>query len=321
MKTNLITGITGQDGAYLARRLLDNGEHVVGIVRSLNSLSPLKLQYLGIESRITYEECDLQDMSALSRLFEKHQPGVIYHLAAQSAVSLSFDQPIGTMTFNILSTLNLLETIRRYDRSIRFYQASSSEMFGKVQNLPVTETTPMHPRSPYAVSKASSHWTAINYRESYGMFVSCGILFNHESHLRPRNFFIKKVIAESLLIAAGKQDLLKVGNLDIRRDFGYAPRYVEAMHLMMQQSSPDDFLICSGRSVSLREIVGHVFQRLSIDLSKLAVDKSLYRPVDIEDMYGSNSKARSRLNWHYDTDFMEVLDLLIREEQAALQMT
>ncbi len=274
MKTAIITGITGQDGAYLSQLLLEKGYRVVGFARTCKKSSLTKLAYLGIRDRITFEECNLLDLSNILKLIKKYDPDEIYNLAAQSSVKASFDQPIATIEFNIISVINLLEAIRLVNRDIRFYQASSSEMYGKVEDLPITEKTPMHPLSPYAISKAAAHWIAINYRESYGIFTCCGILFNHESILRDKNFFIKKAIMDSIEISRGQRDMLNVGNVEIYRDFGYAPRYVEAMWLMLQAESPNDYIICSGRSIRLRDILGHIFRRLEIDESKIVVDPS-----------------------------------------------
>jgi GDPmannose 4,6-dehydratase len=187
-------------------------------------------------------------------------------------------------------------------------------MFGRVKNLPINEGSVIHPVSPYAISKVAAHYTCVNYRESYDMFISCGILFNHESYLRNDSFFVKKVISESLEISLNKKDYLNVGNIDIKRDFGYAPKYVEAMHLMLQQETASDYLVCSGQSVSLKEIIYYVFDRLNISKSKCIIDKALYRPSDIEDIYGTNEKAKKELNWQYDLDFFAVLDILIEEE-------
>jgi GDPmannose 4,6-dehydratase len=187
-------------------------------------------------------------------------------------------------------------------------------MFGKVGKLPITETSLIHPLSPYAISKVAAHYTCVNYRESYGLFICCGILFNHESYLRSNGFFVKKVIRESLEISYNKRTNLQVGNIDIKRDFGYAPKYVEAMYLLLQQEKPSDYLICSGQSVSLREIIYYVFDKLNIDRSLCVINKKFYRPADIEDIYGNNEKAKTELSWQYDLDFFAVLDLLIEEE-------
>ena len=314
MKTAIITGITGQDGSYLAKLLLNKEYRVIGILRSYNNSALARLNLVLDSQHIIFEECDLMDISSIFKLLHKYQPDEIYNLAAQSSVGLSFEQPIGTIHFNTVSVLNLLESIRLVNKAIKFYQASSSEMFGRVKNLPITESTTMHPLSPYAISKASSYWTVINYRESYGLFASNGVLFNHESPLRSNNFFVKKVILESIKISKGLQQVLRVGNIDIKRDFGYAPDYVNAMWLMLQEVQSDDFLICSGKSISLREIIYFVFGRLGLDRNRLEIDHALYRPTDIEDMYGDNSKAKRILSWNYNTSFFDVLDLLIEKE-------
>jgi GDPmannose 4,6-dehydratase len=313
-KTALITGITGQDGAYLSRLLLQNDYKVVGLVRSNKKASLYGLEYLGIEKDIVFEECDLMDMPQLIRLMRTYEPTVVYNLAAQSSVSLSFQQPVGTINFNITSVLNLLEAIRLVNPAIRFYQASSSEMFGRVLNLPVSEQTPLYPLSPYAISKATAHWMAINYREAYGLFTCCGILFNHDSYLRQATFFTKKVIQEAIAIKYQGQKQLEVGNIDVRRDFGFAPKYVEAMYLMMNQDTAGDYLICSGQSVLLKDIITHIFNRLEIPLSKIVVNPAFYRPTDIEDMYGNPEKAHKELGWDYNLTYFEALDMMLEEE-------
>jgi GDPmannose 4,6-dehydratase len=318
MKTAIITGITGQDGAYLAELLLANGYRVLGLTRGYNNESLKNLAYLGIVDKVVIEECDLLDISSIMRNISKYQPNEIYNLAAQSSVGLSFSQPIGTISFNTMSVLNLLEAIRTVKPDIKFYQASSSEMYGRVNNLPITEESVLHPLSPYAISKASSHWTVVNYRESYNLFACCGIFFNHESFLRSKDFFIKKVILGALKISRKQQDVLRVGNIDIKRDFGFSPKYVEAMYLMLQQDTAQDFLICSGESLSLREIIYYIFDKLGIDRNKLVVDPALYRPNEIQNIYGDNQKAKKILNWNYDMNFFNVLDILIDEEEKNL---
>jgi GDPmannose 4,6-dehydratase len=248
-------------------------------------------------------------------ILKEHQPDEIYNLAAQSSVAQSFENPSETINFNINSVLNILESIKIIDKSIRFYQASSSEMYGKVNSLPITEETPMHPLSPYAVSKSAAHWITINFRESYNLFACCGIMFNHESFLRGEQYFIKKIIRQSLEMKHSRRDSINVGNIDVRRDFGYSPRYVEAMWRMLQQDTPDDYIICSGKSISLREIIIYVFDKLGISLDNLVIDRSLYRPNDILNIYGDNSKAREKLRWDYSVDFIDILDILIEEEE------
>jgi len=314
MKKAIITGITGQDGAYLSKLLSNKGYEVIGLSRSYNPANLIGLNYLGIKDKIIIEKCDLLDLSNLIKIVKKYSPDEIYNLAAQSSVGLSFQQPIGTINFNTVSVLNLLEAIRNNSQKIKFYQASSSEMFGKINSLPIKEDHFFHPLSPYAISKASAHWLTVNYRESYKIFTCCGILFNHESYLRSNDFFIKKVLKTALDIKNGVQSVLKVGNIDIKRDFGYAPKYIEAMWLMMQQEKPDNYIICSGKSISLRKIICYIFDKLNISHEKILVDEKLYRPSEIDDIYGDNSKAKNNLSWNYDMDFFDVLDILIMEE-------
>lgn len=320
-KVALITGISGQDGAYLSKLLLHKGYKVVGLVRSSIESDLFGLNYLGIRDKITIEQCDLLDITQIIKVLSNAEPDEIYNLAAQSSVSQSFEQPIGTISFNTLSVLNILEAIRMVNKHVKLYHASSSEMFGKLKHLPLTEDTEFHPTSPYAVSKAAAHWSCVNYRESYGLFICCGILFNHESFLRKRNFFVKKVISSALDIKQGKKEYLQVGNIDIYRDFGYAPRYVEAMYLMMQQTDPSNYLICSGKSVSLRYIINYVFEKFDIDISRLTVSKDLYRPSEIENIFGDPGKAKAELNWKYDMSIEQVLDQLVVEEILNYNLT
>ncbi|MEY2917349.1 MAG: hypothetical protein RIS73_1063 [Bacteroidota bacterium] len=314
MNVAIITGITGQDGAYLSKLLLEKNYKIIGLVRSKNSSSLRGLNYLNITDQITIEECDLTDISQILRIFKEYQPTEIYNLAAQSSVSLSFSQPIGTFQFNTLSVFNLLEAIKQFNTKIKFYQASSSEMFGEVKHLPSTEDTEFHPKSPYAISKAAAHWTCVNYRESYNLFVCCGILFNHESHLRTDTFFVKKVIREAIKIKKGLSDTLTVGNLNIKRDIGYAPIYVEAMYKMMQQPAADSYLICTGSSVSLQYIAEYIFNKLEVPTSAIVSDKKLYRPSEINDIYGSNKHINISLNWQYNLTIENLLDILVDEE-------
>ncbi|RMD99003.1 MAG: SDR family oxidoreductase [Bacteroidetes bacterium] len=316
-KTALITGITGQDGAYLSQFLLGKGYRVIGLVRSYLNPRLKGLAYLGIDKEVELEYCDLQDHSQIINLIARLKPDEIYNLAAQSSVSTSFAQPISTIHFNIISVLYLLEAIKLVNQDIRFYQASSSEMYGKPATLPIQENSVLHPLSPYGISKASAHWIAINYREVHSLFTSCGILFNHESFLRSENFFVKKVLRQAIEIKKGQREVLEVGNIDIRRDFGYAKEYVKAMWLMLQQDTPDDYIICSGKSVSLREIIEHIFGRLGIPMDRLVVSKDLFRPTEIMDNYGDNSKARTNLNWEYNLSFFDVLDILLEEEMRS----
>jgi len=313
-KTAIITGISGQDGAYLSKLLLEKGYKVVGTSRSILEGNFDKLRLLSIAKQVVIEECDLLEPSIVIALISKYKPDEIYNLSAQSSVGVSFKQPIGTINFNIVSVLNLLEAIRIVKPNIKFYQASSSEMYGKVSNLPVKINTPMHPLSPYAISKASAHWIVINYRESYGLFSCNGVLFNHESFLRSSGFFVKKVISESVQNRNNPGWILKVGNIDIKRDFGYSPNYVEAMWLMLQAKTPNDYIICSGKSITLRSIIEYIFNKLNISLDRIVIDEELIRPTEIEDMFGDNSPAKKELGWNYNLDFFHILDVLIQQE-------
>jgi GDPmannose 4,6-dehydratase len=314
LKTAIISGISGQDGAYLSALLLKNNYRVIGLIRNKQQTSLQGLAYLGISENIELITCDLLDKQSLISIIEKYEPDEIYNLAAQSSVSVSFEKPIATFEFNTISVFNFLEAIKTINPKIKFYQASSSEMCGKVNQLPITENSILHPLSPYATSKVAAHFTCINYREGYGMYVACGILFNHESYLRSENFFVKKVLQQSINISRGKQDIIEVGNIDIKRDFGYSPQYVEAMYKMLQQENASDYLVCSGQSISLREIIYYVFDALSIPKDKCIVNPKLYRPNEILDIYGDNTKAKNELNWQYEYSFYQVLDLLLAEE-------
>jgi len=284
-------------------------------VRSRSSANLSRLNYLGIQDKVQIQECDLTDLSQVIKVLSQVQPLEIYNLAAQSSVGLSFQQPIGTIQFNINSVVNILEAIRLLNGEMKFYQASTSEMFGTVEQLPIKEDSKLHPLSPYAISKIAAHHITVNYRESYNLYACCGILFNHESYLRGENFFVKKVIRSAINILYGEQEYLELGNLNIKRDFGWSEKYVEAMWLMLQQENPEDYVIASGRSVWLKDVVEYVFDKLKIDRSKIRVNTQLLRPTDIEDIYGSSEKARQKLNWHYDMDFFTVLDKLIEEEK------
>jgi GDPmannose 4,6-dehydratase len=314
----IISGISGQDGAYLAAYLLDKGYTVVGLTRSYTSTALSKLKKLGIDQLITIDECDLLDYSSIIRIITKYNPHEFYNLAAQSSVAASFNQPIGTIQFNVISVLNILEAIKSINPKIRFYQASSSEMFGNVSQLPVTENTILNPVSPYAISKASAHWIVKNYRESYGLYACSGILFNHESYLRDDLFFIKKVIISAIKIQNGTLKKLFVGNIDIKRDFGSSKDYVQAMFAMLQQNKPDDFIIASGKSILLKNIVEFIFNYFKIPLDKYEIDSKLYRPSEIPDMYGDSSKAKIELGWNYNRDFLDVLVEIMEEVKTDL---
>jgi GDPmannose 4,6-dehydratase len=313
-KKALITGISGQDGAYLSKFLLEKDYSVIGLLRPDTEESLSGLKYVKVLDQVTLRKCNLLNINDIISILAEFQPSEIYNLAAQSSVGISFIQPWETINFNILSVLNLLEAIKKVDKSIRFYQASSSDMFGNIESLPITVKSIIHPSSPYGISKASAHWIAVNYRESYGIYTCSGILFNHESYLRTANFFVKKVIINAIEIAEGSRDIIQVGNIDFRRDFGYAPDYVQAMWMMLQQEKPKEYTICSGVSVSLREILYYVFDKLDIPKDKIVIDKNLFRPNDIYNIYGDNTSAKNELGWENNKTFFEVLDLLVKEE-------
>ncbi|MEP6645552.1 MAG: GDP-mannose 4,6-dehydratase [Saprospiraceae bacterium] len=314
IKIALINGITGQDGAYLSEYLLSKGYRVIGIRRS-NSSSVYRLEYLKTIRDIEIITADLSILSVCNEVIEKYRPDEFYNLAAQSSVSYSFEHPIETINYNIFSVINLLEAIRKVNPEVKFYQASSSEMFGKSLNLPITNESTFHPISPYGISKATGHWLVSQYREAYGLFGSSGILFNHESYLRTDTFFVKKVIKTALLIQKGFMQTLFVGNIDIKRDFGFAKEYVKAIWLILQMNEPGDFQVCSGTSISLRDIAYYVFDSFDIDRDKIIQDPALFRPTDIEDMYGDNSEIKLKGGWIYDLTFYDVLEILMAEEK------
>ncbi|MFZ2322557.1 MAG: GDP-mannose 4,6-dehydratase [Ignavibacteriaceae bacterium] len=317
MKTAIITGITGQDGAYLSKLLLEKGYKVIGITRSLQSGNINGLNFLGVQNDVELIEANVFDLSNIIRLLEKYKPTEFYNLAAQSSVGLSFEQPIGTLEYNIISIANILEAIRIVDKSIKVYQSSSSEMFGNVQKelLPVDENFIIHPASPYAISKASSHWICVNYREAYKLFISSGILFNHESVLRRPNFVTKKIVSGALKIKNAQLDMLKVGNTSIMRDWGYAPKYVEAMWTMLNIDKPGDYIICTGEPHTLQEFIEKVFNKFGLDSAKyVKSDASLLRPVDLEVIYGNPAKAKTELNWSYNLSFDDLIEKLTEDE-------
>lgn len=317
MRTAIITGITGQDGAYLTKILLEENYKVIGITRNLHSGNFLGLKYLNVFDEVELVEANLLDFSNIIRLLEKYHPDEIYNLAAQSSVGLSFEQPIGTLEFNIISTANILEAVRIINKEIKVYQSSSSEMYGNVDSskLPIDETFILHPSSPYGISKAAAHWIAVNYREAYNMFISCGILFNHESVLRRPNFVTKKILSSAIKIKNAEMDYLTVGNTSIRRDWGYAPEYVKAMWKMLSSDVADDFVICTGENHSLQEFIDRVFMKLNLDPNRFVKkDQSLFRPVELDLIYGNPYKARKKLNWNYKISFDELIDKLIEDE-------
>ncbi|MBC8488096.1 MAG: GDP-mannose 4,6-dehydratase [Bacteroidetes bacterium] len=315
MKKALITGITGQDGAYLSKFLIEKGYQVFGIIRNSPKTNIKRLQFLGIDDRVELIPASLLDLSNILRILKMIKPDEIYNLASQSSVGLSYDQPIYTIEFNTLSTLNMLEAIRLTELETRFYQASSSEMYGQVQSLPVTEDTPFHPVSPYGVSKASAHWICVNYRKSYGLFCCCGILFNHESVLRQDHFVTKKIISTAVRISNRSREKLALGNIKIARDWGYAPKYVKEMWNMLNQETPDDYIIATGKSYSLEYFVETVFSYLGLNWKEhTIIDKKLYRPSELENIFGNTGKAKRKLGWKYNLSFENLIATLIKDE-------
>lgn len=317
MKIAIITGITGQDGAYLANFLLNKGYSIIGLIRNNSRTNMKNLRYLDIDDKINFIKIDLLNLPNIVRIMEKNEIDEIYNLAAQSSVGLSFNRPIETLEFNIVSTAKLLEAMRITNPKIKFYQASSSEMFGNVKkkNLPINENFLLRPISPYGISKAASHWITVNYREAHNLFAVCGIFFNHESVLRNKNFVTKKIINTAVKISMNLADELRLGNIKVYRDWGYAPKYVEAMWLMLQKDNPDDYIISSGEVHSLEEFIVKVFEKLNLDVDKFVkIDESLYRPNDLEINYGDNSKAKNKLNWKYNMSFDQLICKLVDDE-------
>jgi len=298
MKLALICGISGQDGSYLARLLLDKGYEVHGTARDAQIASFSNLHLLGIADRITFHSMALNDFRSVLQVLSKVQPDEIYSLAGQSSVGLSFDQPVETLESISVGTLNLLEAIRFLDRPIKLYNAGSSECFGNTDGQPANEETPFRPRSPYAVAKATAFWEVANYREAYNLFACTGILFNHESPLRPERFVTQKIVKAACHIAAGSNEKLHLGNITIARDWGWAPEYVEAMWLMLQQEIANDFVIATGESNKLEDFVAAGFQAVGLDWREHVInDPALFRPSEIMISRGDASKAFRVLGW------------------------
>ncbi len=315
MRRALITGVTGQDGSYLADLLLEKGYHVVGMVRRSSTETFDRIEHL--RDRMVIRQGDLLDQLSLIRLIEEEQPDEIYNLAAQSFVPTSWSQPVLTAEFTGVGVTRVLDAIRLVNPKIRFYQASSSEMFGKVREIPQKETTPFYPRSPYGVAKAYGHFITVNYRESYGIFACSGILFNHESPRRGKEFVSRKVTNAAALIKLGLQDKLVLGNLDAKRDWGYAGDYVRAMWLMLQQEQPGDYVIATGEVHSVRELVELAFERVGLDWHEfVASDKDLYRPAEVDFLIGDYAKAKEKLGWEPRVSFRELVEMMVDADLA-----
>ena len=333
-KKALVTGITGQDGAYLAQLLLEKGYAVTGTYRRSSSVNFWRIEELGIERdpNLTLVEYDLTDLSSGIRLIESADPDEVYNLAAQSFVGVSFEQPVATAAITGLGPVHLLEAIRIIKPSARFYQASTSEMFGKVQAIPQVEDTPFYPRSPYGVAKLYAHWMTVNYRESYGIFGASGILFNHESPLRGREFVTRKITDSVAKIVLGKLDVLELGNLDAKRDWGYAREYVEGMWRILQADAPDTFVLATNRTESVRDFVTMAFKAAGIDIAWRGSDASetgvcsnsgkllvrispkFYRPAEVELLIGDPAKAKRVLGWAPETTLEQLCAMMVEAD-------
>jgi GDPmannose 4,6-dehydratase len=319
-KRALITGITGQDGSYLAELLLDRGYDVYGMVRRSSAPNVWRIAHL--LDRLTLKPADLLDQLSLLRLIDEVRPQEIYNLAAMSFVPASWDQPMLTGEFNSQGVTRMLDAIRQVDSTIRFYQASSSEMFGKVREVPQTELTPFYPRSPYGVSKVFAHYITVNYRESYGLFAVSGMLFNHESPRRGLEFVTRKVTDGVARIKLGLTDTLSIGNLDAHRDWGFAGDYVRAMWLMLQQDQPEDYVIATGVSHSVKELVEIAFARAGLDWRRhVRQDPSLLRPAEVDHLLGDATKARKTLGWAPSVDFKGLVEMMVDADLERLEQT
>ncbi len=319
-KTALITGVTGQDGSYLAELLLEEGYRVVGMTRRSSTATNERIAHLF--DRIEVVQGDLLDQASLVEALRDLRPAEVYNLGAQSFVPTSWNQPVLTGEVTALGVTRLLEAIRQVDPSIKFYQASSSEMFGKVRETPQTETTPFHPRSPYGVAKTYAHYLTVNYRESYGLFATSGICFNHESPRRGREFVTRKVSDGAARIKLGLQSELRMGNLDADRDWGFAGDFVRAMWLMLQQSEPDDFVIATGSANTVRTLCDIAFGRVGLDYRDYVVtDPAFIRPAEVDRLLGDPSKARRQLGWEPKVDFEELVAMMVDADLERLRGT
>jgi GDPmannose 4,6-dehydratase len=312
-KRALITGITGQDGSYLAELLLEKGYEVYGMIRRLSAPNHWRIQHLA--DRITLKPADLLDQLSMIKLIEDVRPHELYNLAAMSFVPASWDQPMLTGEFNAQGVTRILDAVRRVDPSIRFYQASSSEMFGKVREVPQSELTPFYPRSPYGVSKVFAHYITVNYRESYNLFAVSGMLFNHESPRRGLEFVTRKVTDGVARIKLGLTDTLPMGNLDAERDWGYAKDYVHAMWLMLQQERADDYVIATGVSHSVRSLIEIAFGHAGLDWRRhVTLDPSLIRPAEVDQLLGDSTKARTQLGWTPSVTFKQLVEMMVEAD-------
>ena len=314
----LITGITGQDGSYLAEFLLDKGYEVAGLVRRSSMVTFERIAHL--QDRITIVSGDLLDEASLIEALQQNRPHEVYNLAAQSFVQTSFGQPVLTGETTALGVTRMLDAIRIVDPGIRFYQASSSEMFGKVRQVPQNEDTPFHPRSPYGVAKVYGHWITVNYRESYDLHASSGILFNHESPRRGMEFVTRKITHAVAAISLGRQHELRLGNLDSMRDWGFAGDYVKAMWLILQQDEPGDYVVCSGETHSVREFCELAFAHLDMDYRDyVVIDQAFMRPAEVDLLVGDPSRAATVLGWHREVGFQDLIAMMVDADMDLLQ--
>ena len=337
MKRALITGITGQDGAYLSKLLIDKGYKVFGTVRRSTSEKFLNLKYLNVFEKIKFYDFDLLELSNIQSVIKETRPHEIYNLAAQSFVPTSFQVPIVTTDINSLGTLRILDSINSINKKIKFYQASTSEMFGKVVQIPQSEKTPFYPRSPYGVSKVFSHWITINYRESYNIHASSGILFNHESPLRGSEFVTKKITSTLTRIKYGSKETLKVGNINAKRDWGYAGDYVYAMWLMLQKENPDDYVISTGKTYSVRQFIDLTLNYLNLNYkwvgkgmnervvnkengkTIIRIDKEFFRPAEVDLLIGNPGKAKRQLKWKPKTSLKQLVKLMVDYDENQIK--
>jgi GDPmannose 4,6-dehydratase len=319
-KNALITGISGQDGAYLARLLLGKGYRVFGLLARRSSDSVWRLRDLGIVDDVVLIEGDLTDVTSIDRALAASAATEVYNLGAQSFVATSWQQPLLTAQVTGVGAVNVLEAIRRYDPATRFYQASTSEMFGLIQRERQDESTPFHPRSPYGVAKLFAHWTTVNYRESFGLHASSGILFNHESPLRGIEFVTRKVTDAVARIKLGKQKELRLGNIDARRDWGFAGDYVEAMWMMLQQDTPGDYVVATGRTTTVRDMCRIAFDHVGLDYrAHVVIDPKFLRPAEVDVLHGNPDKARSVLGWEAKTDVDALIRMMVDADLARVR--